>query len=134
MSENSTGERQSTNSRGIRPFAETDRGGRRSGRCAQPDMSVIPGGVPAEWYSYVVPAASPRIQVTVDPELDAALSEFAGTSRSRTVRDLAVRGAEALREETRLRHDAQRLLQRIADGQDDRFDFSVSAELHGARR
>jgi len=81
-----------------------------------------------------VPATAPRIQVTVDPELDAALSEFAGSSRSRAVRDLAVRGAEALREEKRRRHDALQLLQRIADGEDDRFDFSVSAELHVARR
>lgn len=81
-----------------------------------------------------VPAASPRIQVTVDPELDAALSEFGGGSRSRAVRDLAVRGAEALREEKRRRRDALRLLARIADGKDDRFDFSVSAELHAARR
>jgi hypothetical protein len=84
----------------------------------------------------MVPATSPRIQVTVDPELDAALSEFAGSSRSRSraVRDLAVRGAEALREEKRRRHDAVQLLQRIAAGEDDRFDFSVSAELHAARR
>jgi hypothetical protein len=82
----------------------------------------------------VVPSTSPRIQVTVDRELDAALSEFAGSSRSRAVRDLAVRGAEALREEKRRRVDALQLLQRIADGEDDRFDFSVSAELHAARR
>ncbi len=41
-------------------------------------------------YTRVVPATSPRIEVTVDPELDAAL--------------------------------------------DDRFDFSVSADLHAARR
>lgn len=81
-----------------------------------------------------MPATSPRIQVTVDRELDAALSEFAGTSRSRAVRDLAVRGAEALREENRRRHDAVQVLQRIAGGEDDRFDFAVSAELHGARR
>jgi hypothetical protein len=91
-------------------------------------------GVSRRWYTRVVPATSPRIQVTVDPELDAALSEFAGSSRSRSVRDLAVRGAEALREEKRRRVDALQLLQRIADGEDDRFDFSVSAELHAARR
>ena len=81
-----------------------------------------------------MPATSPRIQVTVDPELDAALSEFAGSSRSRAVRDLAVRGAEALREEQRHRRDAVALLLRIAGGEDDRFDFSVSTELHAARR
>ncbi len=81
-----------------------------------------------------MPATRPRIQVTVDPELDAALAEFGGSSRSRAVRDLAMRGAEALREEQRRRHDALLLLQRIADGQDDRFDFTVSGELHAARR
>lgn len=90
-------------------------------------------GVSGRWYTRVVPATSPRIQVTVDPELDAALSEFAGSSRSRAVRDLAVRGAQALREEKRRRHDALQLLQRIAEGEDDRYDFSVSAELHAAR-
>lgn len=72
--------------------------------------------------------------MTVDPELDAALSEFGGGSRSRAVRDLAVRGAAALREEKRRRDDALRLLARIADGEDDRFDLSVSAQLHAARR
>ena len=82
----------------------------------------------------MVPATSPRIQVTVDAELDAALAEFAVSSRSRAVRDLAVRGAEALREEKRRRHDALHLLRRIAEGEDDRFDFAVSAQLHATRR
>jgi hypothetical protein len=81
-----------------------------------------------------VAAASSRVQVTVDPELGAALSEFGGSSRSRAVRDLAVRGAQALREEKRREHEALELLRRIADHADDRFDFSVSAELHAARR
>jgi hypothetical protein len=91
-------------------------------------------GVSRRWYTHRVPATRPRIQVSVDPELDAALSEFGGSSRSRAVRDLAVRGAEALREDRRRQHDALQLLQRIADGEDERFDFSVSAELHGSRR
>lgn len=90
--------------------------------------------LPHRWHTDPVPATNPRIQVTVDPELGAALPEFAGSSRSRAVRDLAVRGAEALREEKRRRHDALQLLQRIAAGEDDRFDFSASAELHAARR
>jgi len=99
------------------------------------DSSLIPAVVYQDGGTLkAVPATSPRIQVTVDPELDAALSEFAGSSRSRAVRDLALRGAEALREEKRSRHDATGLLQRIADGDDDRFDFSVSAELHANRR
>ncbi len=76
----------------------------------------------------------PRIQVTVDRELGVALSEFGGSSRSRAVRDLAIRGADALREEKRRRQEAIEFLQRIATGEDDRFDFSISAELHAARR
>jgi hypothetical protein len=79
-------------------------------------------------------ATSSRVQVTVDPELAAALSEFGGRSRSRAVRDLAVRGAQALREEHRRREDALEFLRRLDSGEDDRFDFSVSAELHAARR
>jgi hypothetical protein len=79
-------------------------------------------------------ASSLRIQVTVDPELASALTEFGGASRSKAVRDLAVRGAEAFREDRRSRRRAIEFLERIASGDDDRFDFSVSAELHGARR
>jgi hypothetical protein len=78
--------------------------------------------------------ASSRVQVTVDPELAAALAEFGGRSRSRALRDLAVRGAQALREDRHRREQAIELLRRIDSGEDDRFDFSVSAELHAARR
>jgi metal-responsive CopG/Arc/MetJ family transcriptional regulator len=81
-----------------------------------------------------VSSSSTRIQVTVDPELAAALDEFGGRSRSRAVRDLAIRGAEALRHDQRRRDEAIELLRRIDSGEDDRFDFSVSAELHAARR
>lgn len=81
-----------------------------------------------------MPAASRRVQVTVDPELDAAVAEFGGRSRSRAVRDLAVRGAQALREERRGRDDALEFLRRLDSGDDDGYDFSVSAELHAARR
>jgi hypothetical protein len=79
-------------------------------------------------------SSSSRIQVTVDPELAAALAEFGGRSRSRAVRDLAVRGAQALRDDRRRREEAIEFLRRIDSGEDDRFDFSVSAELHAARR
>lgn len=72
--------------------------------------------------------------MTVDPELAAALSEFGGNSRSRAVRDLAIRGAEALRDDRRRREEAIEFLRRLDSGEDDRFDFSVSAELHAARR
>lgn len=82
----------------------------------------------------LMPATSPRVQVTVDPELAAALAEFGGPSRSRGVRDLTVRGAQALREEQGRRQEALEFLRRLDSGEDDRFDFSESAELHAARR
>jgi hypothetical protein len=45
-----------------------------------------------------MPPTKPRIQVTLDPELAAAVAEFGGTQpRSQAVRELALRGAEAMR-------------------------------------
>jgi hypothetical protein len=81
-----------------------------------------------------VSATPQRVQVTVDPELDAALAEFGGRSRSRTMRDLAVRGAQALRDDEQTRREAIAFLRRLDAGDDDGYDFSVSAELHAARR
>jgi len=78
--------------------------------------------------------SSSRVQVTVDPELAAALAEFGGRSRSRTLRDLAVLGAQTLRDDQRRRREAIEFLRRISTGEDDRFDFSVTTELHAARR
>jgi metal-responsive CopG/Arc/MetJ family transcriptional regulator len=75
----------------------------------------------------------PRVQVTVDQELAAALSEFGGSSRSRAVRDLAVRGAQAMRQERSARSEAHEHLRRIATGEDDGYDFAVSERLHAAR-
>ncbi|MGH2914187.1 MAG: hypothetical protein ACRDMX_04280 [Solirubrobacteraceae bacterium] len=81
-----------------------------------------------------MPSFSSRVQVTVDPELAAALAEFGGRSRSRAVRDLAVRGAEALRDDRRRRQEGIEIMRRIDSGEDDRFDFSVSVGLHASRR
>lgn len=86
------------------------------------------------WCGTLSGVSSSRVQVTVDPELAAALAEFGGRSRSRAVRDLAIRGAQALRDDERQRDDAIEFLRRISTGEDDRFDFSVTAELHAARR
>jgi hypothetical protein len=81
-----------------------------------------------------MPAAKSRIQVTVDSELAAALSEFPGEQpRSRVVRDLALRGAEAMRAERQAEHAAREHLVRIAAGEDDRYDFAVSQALHASR-
>jgi hypothetical protein len=76
----------------------------------------------------------PRIQVTVDEELDTALRELgAGKSRSRAVHDLALRGAQAVRTEQHGRRRAIEHLLRIANGEDDGYDFSVSEQLHAER-
>jgi hypothetical protein len=81
-----------------------------------------------------MPTMSSRIQVTVDPPLEAALAEFGGRSRSRTMRDLALRGAQALRDERDDRHEALSFLRALDAGEHDGYDFSISAELHAARR
>lgn len=79
-------------------------------------------------------ATNPRVQVTLDAELAAALAEFGGPEpRSRAVRDLALRGAEAIRAERTAARDAQQHLLRIAAGEDDRYDFAVSESLHASR-
>jgi hypothetical protein len=71
----------------------------------------------------------------VDPELERALTEVGhGGPRSRAIRDLALRGAEALRAEREQRERALATLDRIAAGEDDGFDFAVSAALHRERR
>jgi len=79
-------------------------------------------------------ASAIRIQVTLDAELAAAVQEFGGTEpRSRAVRDLAMRGAQAIRAERADMRAAQEHLLRIAAGEDDGFDFSVSEQLHASR-
>jgi Arc/MetJ family transcription regulator len=81
-----------------------------------------------------MPSAKPRIQVTLDNELTAAVAEFGGTApRSRAVRELALRGAEAFRAERNARRDAHEHLRRIATGEDDGYDFAVSERLHASR-
>ncbi len=91
--------------------------------------------VPANWYTSLVPKTTPRIQVTLDPELDAAVEEFGGSKpRSRAVRDLALRGAEAFRAEQNQREAALEFLRALDSGEDDGYDFAVSERLHAERR
>jgi hypothetical protein len=81
-----------------------------------------------------MPSTKPRIQVTIDPELSDAIAELGGAEpRSRTVRDLALRGADAVRAERSARSEAREHLRRIATGEDDRYDFAVSERLHAER-
>ncbi|MEY2516529.1 MAG: hypothetical protein QOJ89_3887 [bacterium] len=81
-----------------------------------------------------VPTSNPRIQVTVDDELAHAMARADPdpASRSRLVRDLAVRGARALEEEWAESKLALRVLIEIADGTRD-YDFDAAADL-AARR
>jgi hypothetical protein len=82
-----------------------------------------------------MPLTKPRIQVTIDPELSEALDELGGTEpRSRTVRDLALRGAEVVRTERNERAEALEFLRRLDAGEDERYDFTVSEQLHAERR
>lgn len=79
-------------------------------------------------------SSHPRVQVTVDPELEAALREFAPDGpRSQAIRALALRGGRAIQADRDRAADARGLLRSIAEGADDRFDFEVSAELHDRR-
>jgi hypothetical protein len=62
------------------------------------------------------------------------VAEFGGREpRSRAVRDLALRGAEAFRAERTARRDALEHLRRIAIGEDDGYDFTVSERMHASR-
>ena len=82
-----------------------------------------------------MPGTKPRIQVTLDSELAAAVAELGGAKpRSRAVHDLALRGAEAIRAERDRRREAIEFLQRLDSGEDDRYDWSVSDRLHAERR
>jgi hypothetical protein len=81
-----------------------------------------------------MPSSHPRVQVTVDPELAAAMAAVDPhpTSRSRLIRDLAIRGAQAERD-TRQRHqDATDYLLSIANGDTD-YDFDAAREIHAER-
>jgi Arc/MetJ family transcription regulator len=81
-----------------------------------------------------VASTNPRVQVALDSELAAAVAEFGDTKpRSRAVRDLALRGAEAIRAERADKQDAREHLLRIAAGKDDGYDFAVSEQLHAYR-
>jgi Arc/MetJ family transcription regulator len=81
-----------------------------------------------------MPSPKPRIQVTLDSELAAAVAELGGTKpRSRAVHDLALRGAQAIRTEQNRREEAIEFLRALDGGEDDGYDFSVSEKLHAER-
>jgi hypothetical protein len=72
--------------------------------------------------------------VTVDPELAAAMDAVdpQPASRARLIRDLALRGAEAERDERRRSGQALEYLLSIASGDAD-YDFDAAREIHAER-
>lgn len=81
-----------------------------------------------------MPSIFPRVQVTVDAELEAALAGIdpKPTSRSRLIRDLALRGAQSAREERARRREAIDGLVAIARGET-AYDPASAAAAHAER-
>jgi hypothetical protein len=76
----------------------------------------------------------PRVQVTVDPELAAAMNSVDAhpRSRSRLIRDLAIRGAEVERDARRRQDVAIEHLLSIARGETD-YDFAAARAIRAER-
>jgi hypothetical protein len=72
----------------------------------------------------------PRVQVTVDPELDEAMAAVDAhpKSKSRLIRELALRGAEVAVEERHRREEAKEFFRKVADGEID-YDFAALEEV-----
>jgi hypothetical protein len=79
-------------------------------------------------------SSHPRVQVTVDPELAAAMAAVDPhpSSRSRLIRDLAIRGAAAERDARDRRTAAIEHLVCIANGETD-YDFQAARAIHAER-
>jgi hypothetical protein len=77
---------------------------------------------------------NPRVQVTVDPELEEAMAAVDAhpKSRSRLIRDLALRGAEAALEERQRREKAKEFFRKVASGEID-IDLTGAREAHEER-
>ena len=90
----------------------------------------LPGIAPRWWYARRAATSKPRIHVTVDDELAQALARIdpAPASKAALVRDLALRGAQAIEEERARMDEAVKVLIEIADGTRD-YDFAALAEL-----
>lgn len=75
---------------------------------------------------------NPRVQVTVDPELAEALAALPVTdgSKSKLIRDLALRGAQAAREDRKREHEANEYLATRAY---DDVDIEALREIHAER-
>jgi metal-responsive CopG/Arc/MetJ family transcriptional regulator len=82
----------------------------------------------------VVPTSHPRIQVTVDGELADALDAVDPhpASRSRLIRDLALRGAMEERAERERQEASRAFLLRVVHGETE-YDPTGAEELHAER-
>jgi hypothetical protein len=71
----------------------------------------------------------PRVQVTVDPALEEAMAAIDPhpKSRSRLIRDLALRGAEVAEKDRRRHDEATETLRKIAQGEIE-LDFTGAQE------
>lgn len=80
---------------------------------------AAPGGAP-------IPTRHPRISVTNDPELDAAITRariwMDSAPEATIVHDLAIRGADALAQDEKLRREALDRLARWATDPDSSMD------------
>ncbi|MGE5336044.1 MAG: hypothetical protein ACM3JL_01310 [Nitrososphaerota archaeon] len=78
--------------------------------------------------------ANPRVQVTIDAELGKALRAIDPhpASKSRLIRDLALRGAAAAAEERARHGKAIENLLKIARGEI-AYDFEAAGRLHAER-
>jgi hypothetical protein len=86
------------------------------------------------WYTNAIPTNHPRIQVTEDRELGAALRSAApylpaGLPRSRQVRDLAIAGARHLSGEAADDGKRQALLEKLAQSFDEPETAGVDWDL-----
>ena len=75
-----------------------------------------------------------RVQVTVDPELAEAMAAVDAHpgSKSRLIRDLALRGAEVMAEERQRRKGATDFFLKVASGEID-LDMTGAREAHEER-
>jgi hypothetical protein len=73
-------------------------------------------------------AKNPRVQVTVDPVLAEAMAEVDPDpkSKSRLIRDLALRGAEVAAEDRRRRQEAKEFFRKVLRGE-------IELDVTGAR-
>jgi hypothetical protein len=76
----------------------------------------------------------PRVQVTVDPELAEAMASVDAHpgSKSRLIRDLAMRGAEAVDEDRRRHEEAKEFFRKVATREID-LDMTGAREAHEER-